>query len=82
MIAAGAATSYTNYENIATTPIWMFCGDEDTGFATKLNNLYNKLVALNADVQYTVWQGQGHGTFSYSAKNSQVTKWLLAQKLY
>ncbi len=82
MIAAGAATSYTNYENIATTPIWMFCGDQDTGFAAKLSNLYNKLVALKADVKYTVWPGQGHGTFSYSAQNSEVTKWLLAQRLY
>lgn len=81
MIAAGAATSYTNYKNIATTPLWMFCGDQDAGFAAKLNNLYNQLVALNADVQYTVWPGKDHGTFSYSAQNSEVTKWLLAQKL-
>ncbi len=81
MIAAGAATSYTNYKNIATTPLWMFCGDQDAGFAAKLNNLYNKLKALNADVQYTVWPNKDHGTFSYSAQKSEVTKWLLAQKL-
>ena len=81
MIAAGAATSYTNYKNIATTSLWMFCGDQDSGFAAKLNNLCNQLVALNADVQYTVWPGKDHGTFSYSAQNSQVTKWLLSQKI-
>ncbi|MBQ2732579.1 MAG: prolyl oligopeptidase family serine peptidase, partial [Clostridia bacterium] len=80
MVAAGAASSYTNYKNIATTPLRMFCGDKDAGFAAKLNNLYGELKALNADVEYTVWPGQGHATFSYTAKNCDVAKWLLAQK--
>ncbi|MBQ7011563.1 MAG: prolyl oligopeptidase family serine peptidase [Clostridia bacterium] len=80
MIAAGAAPSYTNYKNIATTPLRMFCGDKDPGFAAKLSSLYDKLKALNADVEYTVWPDQGHATFSYTAKNCDVAKWLIAQK--
>ena len=82
MVTGGAAQSYTYYNNIATTPIRMFCGSNDEyGFYRQLQPLYNKLKSLGADVEYTVWQGKGHDIFNYSGNNSNVVDWMLSQRL-
>jgi len=82
IVTAGAARSYSNYKNIATTPIRMFCGDKDEyGFHNVMPTLYNNLRRAGADVEYKVWVGKGHGVFSYSAQQTDVVNWLLEQRL-
>ena len=84
MIVGGAHASYssTALANIATTPLRMFCGENDEyGFYNRMAPLYNSLKALGADVEYTVWPGKPHGVFSYSADKSDVVRWMLAQTL-
>jgi len=84
IIVGGAHSSYssTNLKRIATTPLRMFCGENDQyGFYEEMGPLYDGLKALNADVEYTIWPGMHHGVFSYSADRTDVVKWMLAQKL-
>ena len=84
MIVGGAHDSYTSAElnNIATTPLRMFCGENDQyGFYEDMEPLYENLKALDADVEYTVWHGMHHGVFSYSADQTDVVSWMLQQSL-
>ena len=83
-VVGGAHSSYSSaaLANIATTPMRMFCGENDEyGFYNRLEPLYEALKALNADVEYTVWPGKPHAVFSYTADKSDVVRWMLAQTL-
>jgi predicted peptidase len=83
VVTGGAASEYSSYQNIAKTPLRMFCGGEDAyGFYTHMRSLYNALKSIpGADVEYTEFAGLGHDIFNYTGNNTNVVDWMLEQRL-
>ena len=80
---ASGLSYYTNLENIATTPIWMFIGtaDEIPGFYKNVNDLYEALMQMGADVKYTEYKGLKHNIFSTVGNEEGLVDWVYARTL-
>ena len=80
---ASSLKYYTNLENIATASVWMFIGtaDEVSGFYQNVNNLYNALKELGADVKYTEFKGLGHNIFGTVGNTEGLIDWVYSKTL-
>lgn len=79
---AGALSSYTSLENLATTPIRMFCGDADGySFHLRFRALYAALLELGADVEYTEFPGLTHNIFSTVGNQPGLVDWVFGHTL-
>lgn len=80
---ASAMSYYTNLDNIATTPIWMFCGSEDpvSGFLSNVRTLYAFLKSKGADVKYTEFEGLEHNIFSTVGNTDGLVEWVFSKTL-
>lgn len=80
---ASGLSYYTDLENIATASIWMFIGtaDEAPGFYDNVNNLYNALKDLGADVKYTEFEGLKHNIFSTVGNTEGLVDWVFSKTL-
>jgi predicted peptidase len=64
------------------TPIWAFHGDADaTVPINKEQPLIEALKKLNAPVQYTVYPGVEHDSWTQTYDNPALYEWLLKQSL-
>jgi len=62
-------------------PTWVFHGDKDT--AVKIEGSQKMVDALKAaggDVQFTIYPGVGHDSWTKTYDNPELYKWLLKQK--
>ncbi len=80
---ASSLSLYTDLENIATTPIWMFIGTADTspGFLANVRNLYSALDQMGADVKLTEFEGLGHNIFSTVGNTEGLVDWVYSKTL-
>ncbi len=80
---ASAMKYYTKIENIATTPIWLFCGSADpvSGFLTNVRTLYKTLLEMDADVKYTEFPGLEHNIFSTVGNTTGLVDWVFSKSL-
>lgn len=74
---------YTEIENIATTPIWLFCGSADpiSGFLTNVRTLYKTLIEMDADVKYTEFPGLEHNIFNTVGNTEGLVDWVFSKTL-
>lgn len=84
-VMGSGASPLANYtiENLATTPIWMFCGDADTtaDFLKNVRALYAALTEINAEVKYTEFEGLGHNIFSTVGNQEGLVDWVFSHTL-
>lgn len=79
---AGALSSYTSLESLATTPIRMFCGDADGyNFHIRFRALYAALLELGADVEYTEFPGLTHNIFGTVGNQPGLVDWAFSHTL-
>lgn len=80
---ASSLKYYTNIDNIATTPIWLFCGSKDPvpDFLGNVRVLYAKLKSRGADVKYTEYEGLEHNIFNVVGNTEGLVDWVFSKTL-
>lgn len=62
-------------------PLWVFHGDADKSVPVELSRqLVTKLQSLNADVQYTEYQGVGHNSWDNAFADPTLIPWMMEKK--
>lgn len=84
-VMGSGASPLANYtlENLAATPIWMFCGDADptADFLKNVRALYAALTDIDAEVKYTEFAGLGHNIFSTVGNQPGLVDWVFSHTL-
>jgi predicted peptidase len=62
-------------------PLWLFHGDADKSVPVELSRqLVAKLQSLNADVQYTEYQGVGHNSWDNAFVDPGLIPWMMSKR--
>lgn len=62
-------------------PLWVFHGDSDTSVPVTLSRqLVAKLQSLNADVQYSEYQGVGHNSWDNAFAEPGLIPWMMEKR--
>lgn len=70
--------SYFLAENLRTIPLWFFHGTEDKIIEFKnTKELYDKLIEINGNVKFTVYQGKAHDIWNETYANIELYEWFL-----
>lgn len=63
-------------------PFWIFHGSNDQVIPVQpTRNFYDTIVKIGGkQIRYTEYQGVGHNVWDYTAKETTLSSWLLAQR--
>lgn len=77
-----SARDVAGVEQLVSTPVWIFHGDEDTGVPWQGSQfMYNRLMAAGSEsVNFTLYPGVGHWAWDLAYPTQGLWNWILAQQ--
>lgn len=80
-ICGGAGVRWVTAARLKKMPCWIFHGDKDGAVPIENSQkIYDALKKIGAPVQFTIYPGIGHDSWTQTYDNPEFWKWLFAQK--
>ncbi|WP_395730135.1 prolyl oligopeptidase family serine peptidase [Prosthecobacter sp.] len=80
-ICGGAGVRWVTAQRLKSMPCWIFHGDKDGAVPIENSQkIYDALKKIDAPVQFTIYPGVGHDSWTQTYANPEFWSWLFEQK--